>query len=125
MVIKRQVFVALFLILLWPWLAGGQEFKKWEAKTTELKQWLDLVGSDNYRFWMRLDSNRRPHRLYVGEGFHKADYSTKEQFVEIFSHYLAGHPEKYMLIDIFDAVSGNPVGEFGWGGFKLYPNSNP
>lgn len=121
--IKRQVLNVLFLILLWPWLASGQEFKKWEAKTTELKQWLDLVRSDNYRFWMRLDSNRRPHRLYVGEGFHKADYDTKEQFVEIFSHYLAGHPEKYMLIDIFDAVSGNPVGEFGWGGFKLYQNS--
>lgn len=125
MAMKRQVFVALFLILLGPWLAGGQEFKKWEAKTTEFKQWLELVRSDNYRFWVTLDSKSRPHRLYVGEGFYKADDLLKEEFVDTFSRYLAGHPEKFMLIDIFDAASGKQIGEFGWGGYKLYPNSNP
>ncbi len=117
---KRQALSALLLILLLPWVARGQEFKKWEAKIAEYQQWLDLVRSDGYRFWIRLDSGRRPHRLYVGEGFHKADYPAKEEFVEIFSSYLAGHPEKFMLIDIFDAVTGKPIGEFGWGGFKLY-----
>jgi hypothetical protein len=38
-----------------------------------------------------------------------------------YSRYLAGHPEKFMLIDIFDAASEKQIGEFGWGGFKLYP----
>jgi hypothetical protein len=46
----------------------------------------------------------------------------KERFVETFSHTVAGHPEKYMLLDIFDSVTGRAIGEFGWGGFKLYPN---
>jgi hypothetical protein len=26
-----------------------------------------------------------------------------------------------MLIDLFDAVTNMPVGEYGFGGFKLYP----
>lgn len=120
--LKREVLNVLLLLLLLPWVASGQEFKKWEAKITEYKQWLDLVGSNGSGFWLRLDSSHRPHRLYVGEGFDKADYQEKEQFVEIFSHYLAGHPEKFMLIDIFDGATGAPIGEFGWGGFKLYPD---
>ena len=41
--------------------------------------------------------------------------------MDTFSNYLAGHPEKFMLIDIFDAQSNQPVGEYGFGGFKLYP----
>lgn len=123
MKLRRQVLNAIFLMLLLPWAASGQDFKKWEAKITEYKQWLDLVGSGGYRFWLRLDSGSRPHRLYVGEGFHKADDHLKEEFVDTFSRYLAGHPEKFMLIDIFDAASGRQIGEFGWGGFKLYQNS--
>jgi hypothetical protein len=99
----------------------SEEFKKWEGLLAEYKGWLDSVGVKGYRFWIRLDGNHRPHRLYVGEGFDNADYNGKEQFVETFSRYLAGHPEKYMLIDLFDGATGVPVGEFGWGGFKLYP----
>ncbi|HEY1266932.1 MAG TPA: hypothetical protein VGH16_06725, partial [Candidatus Binatia bacterium] len=57
---------------------------------------------------------------YVGEGFTKADFEHQEQFVEVFSHYLAGHPDKYMLIDLYDARTGEAIGEFGWGGFKLF-----
>lgn len=113
---------SLVLLLLLPWGAGGQDFKKWEAQITEYKQWLDRVGLTGSRLWLRLDSSRRPHKLYVGEGFDRADYNLKEQFVEIFSHYLAGHPEKFALIDLFDEATGTPIGEFGWGGFRLYPN---
>jgi len=74
-------------------------------------------------FWVRLDARHRPHRLYLGEGFFRADARTQEQFVETYSSYLAGHPEKSMLIDLFDAATNNPVGEYGWGGFKLYSQS--
>ena len=118
--LKRKVVCLLFLGLLLPWSAEGQEFKKWEAEVREYKEWLGVLQSGSYRFWIRLDSNRRPHRLYVGEGFYEADSAFREAFVEIFSHTLAGHPEKYMLIDIFDAATEKPIGEYGWGGFKLY-----
>ena len=70
-----------------------------------------------------LDASRwkpRPHRLYLGEGFYRADFKSQERFVDTFSNYLAGHPEKFMLIDLFDAASNKPVGEYGFGGFKLY-----
>jgi len=56
----------------------------------------------------------------VGEGFEKADYNEKERFVEIFSRYLAGVPDKNMLIDIYDAASGKAIGEYGFGGFRLF-----
>lgn len=118
--LTRKVLLVLFLALLLPNVVDGQDFKKWEAKVREYQEWLGVLKSDGYRFWVRLDGNHRPHRLYVGEGFYEADDSFKEQFVEIFSHYLAGHPEKFMLIDIFDASTGKPIGEYGWGGFKLY-----
>jgi len=36
----------------------------------------------------------------------KANAVEQEEFVEIFSRFLAGHPEKNMLIDIFDASTG-------------------
>ena len=110
----------LLAAILWSAHAESQEFKIWEAKIAEYKGWLDSVGSRGSRFWLRLDSSRRPHRLYLGDGFHSADHKTKEEFVEIFSHSLAGHPQKFMLIDLFDADTGRAVGEFGWGGFKLY-----
>ena len=117
-----RVIAVLSLLLLLPWGAGAQDFKKWEAQIAQYKHWLDVVGLAGSRFWLRLDSSRRPHRVYVGEGFDKADYKLKEEFVEVFSHYLAGHPEKFALIDLFDGATGAPIGEFGWGGFKLYPN---
>ncbi len=107
-------------VLLWPLLADGQEYKKWEGKIAEYKTWLDSVGSDGSRLWIKLDSSIRPHRLYVGEVFHKSGYNQQRQLIETFSHYLAGHPEKYMLVDIYDADTGKHIGEFGWGGFKLY-----
>lgn len=119
---KLRLLTALFLWLLLPWPASGQDFKKLEAQVSEYKNWLDVVGLTGSRFWLRLDSSRRPHKLYVGEGFDKADYKVKEYFVEVFSHYLAGHPEKFALIDLFNGATGAAIGEFGWGGFKLYPN---
>ena len=125
MKIASRVLAVFFLLLLLPVGASGQDFKKWEAQISEYKQWLDVVGLAGSRFWLRLDSSRRPHKLYVGEGFDKADYKVKEEFVEIFSHYLAGHPDKFALVDLFDGASGAAIGEFGWGGFKLYPSYRP
>ena len=110
----------LLAAILWSAQAESQDFKIWEAKIAEYKGWLDSVGVRGSRFWLRLDSSRRPHRLYVGDGFYSVDHKTKEEFIEIFSLSLAGHPEKFMLIDLFDADTGRAVGEFGWGGFKLY-----
>ena len=112
--------------LLFPVFAHSENFnfKEIEAKISDYKKWLDQVGSHGSRFWLRLDSTKRPHRLYVGEGFAHANYAEKENFVEIFSRFLAGHPEKNMLIDIFDAKTGKAVGEYGFGGFKLYQTSS-
>lgn len=98
----------------------GQDFKKWEAQTAEHKQWLDARGPQGSGYWVRLDAKPRPHRLYVGEGFFRTDPKSQERFVEVYSSYLAGHPEKFMLIDLYDAKTNRPVGEFGWAGFKLY-----
>ena len=95
-------------------------FKEIEARVLEYRKWLDKVGSNGTRYWVRLDSSKRPHRLYVGDGFMQADATDKEEFVEIFSRFLAGHPEKNMLIDIFDANTGKPIGEYGFGGFRLF-----
>jgi len=116
---KRRVWIAFLLALALPCLAGAQDFKKWEARIAEYGQWLDAVRG--HGFWLKVDSSRRPHRLYVGEGFYRADPQIKEQFIDIFSSYLAGHPEKFALIDLYDASTGDHIGEFGWGGFKLYP----
>jgi hypothetical protein len=115
------IFVSLF-----PGFAAAQTvqqkeiIKENDAKIAEYKKWLDQVGSKGLRYWLRLDSNHRPHRLYVGDGFERAEYREKERFVEIFSRYLAGVPDKNMLIDIFDASTGKAVGEYGFGGFKLF-----
>ena len=112
--------------LLFPAFAIAEitNFKEIEARISEYGKWLDRVGSHGSRFWVRLDSTKRPHRLYVGEGFTRADYADKEHFVEIFSRFLAGHPEKNMLIDIYDAKTGKAVGEYGFGGFKLFHASS-
>jgi hypothetical protein len=103
--------------------AFGDEFTDRATKIAEHKKWLDSLGSSGSRYWVRLDSHQRPHRLYVSDGFYRADVKSQEQFVDTFSHYLAGHPEKFMLIDLFDENTKKPVGEFGWGGFKLYPKT--
>lgn len=103
--------------------AIGDEFTERAAQIAESKKWLDTLGSDGSRFWISLDSARRPHKLYVGEPFYRADPEAQEHFVETFSHYLAGHPDKFMLIDLYDEATKAPVGEFGWGGFKMYPSA--
>lgn len=119
----KIVIFCLVSALLFPAFVFAQKasrFKEIEAKIQEYRKWLDQVGSHGSRFWVRLDSTKRPHRLYVGEGFKHADYTAKEHFIEIFSRFLAGHPEKHMLIDIYDAKTGKAVGEYGFGGFKLF-----
>ena len=124
----RQIVFSMMLALalLAPQAAWSQgAFKEIEARVAEYKKWLDQVGSNGSRYWVRLDSSKRPHRLFVAEGFIGADSREKEQFIEIFSRYLAGHPEKNMLIDIYDAGSGKAIGEYGFGGFKLFGTSVP
>lgn len=114
--------IVLLLALSFPALssAEGLTFKEIQSRISQYKMWLDQLGSSGQHYWIRLDSSKRPHRLFVGEGFFRADLSRKEEFIEIFSRYLAGHPEKNMLIDIFDASSGRAIGEYGFGGFKLF-----
>jgi hypothetical protein len=113
--------------LLFPVLSSAQSFsfREIEARIAEYKNWLDQLGSTGSRYWTRLDSTKRPHRLYVAEGFVQATTSEKEQFIEIFSRYLAGHPEKNMLIDIFDGSNGKVIGEYGFGGFRLFAVAVP
>ena len=114
-------FTLLFLTGVFaPLSAAGNEFKQREAKITQFKKWLDTLGPQGSRYWTRLDARRRPHRLYVGEDFYRADLQSQERFVDTFSNYLAGHPEKFMLIDLFDSDTNKPIGEYGFGGFKLY-----
>jgi hypothetical protein len=120
-----RAFVAAFLLL---FLAGlfqspslrGNEFKAREAKIAQYRKWLDTLGPQGSQYWKRLDASRRPHRLYLGESFYQADFQSQEHFVDTFSNYLAGHPEKFMLIDLFDADTSKAIGEYGFGGFKLY-----
>jgi hypothetical protein len=118
---KLQVAV-LASALLFPAVAFTQSvnFKEIEAKVSEYRKWLDQVGSNGSRYWVRLDSTKRPHRLYIGEGFIRANSSEQENFIEIFSRFLAGHPEKNMLIDIYDPSNGKWIGEYGFGGFRLF-----
>lgn len=120
MKIIAVILLALSMSLLQRTPASGEDFKKREAQIAEYKKWLDSLGPKGSRYWVRLDAQHRPHRLYLGEGFYRADFQSQEHFVDTFSNYLAGHPEKFMLIDLFDGATNKPVGEFGWGGFKLY-----
>lgn len=103
--------------------AAADEFTLRAAQIADSKKWLDSLGSGGSRYWIRLDSERRPHKLYVGEAFYRADPQAQERFVDTFSHYLAGHPDKFMLIDLYDEATKAPIGEFGWGGFKMYPRA--
>jgi hypothetical protein len=93
-----------------------------QARISEYRKWLDQVGNNGSHYWVRLDSTKRPHRLFIGEGFMNANAQEKEQFIEIFSRFLAGHPEKNMLIDIYDPTTSKWIGEYGFGGFRLFPN---
>jgi hypothetical protein len=114
-------FLLLFVAALFePLSVRGDEFKEREVKIAQYKKWLDTLGPKGSHYWTRLDAKHRPHRLYLGEGFFHADLQSQERFVDTFSNYLAGHPEKFMLIDLFDADTDKLVGEYGFGGFKLY-----
>ena len=120
----KKIIIVLFMIL-WTGViqtrpAHANEFTEREAKIAQYKKWLDTLGPQGSQYWVRLEARPRPHRLYLGEGFYRADYQSQERFVDTFSNYLAGHPEKFMLIDLFDASTNKPVGEYGFGGFKLY-----
>ena len=119
---RKAVTFALVFVVLFPAisLAEALTFKEIQSRVSEYKTWLDKLGANGSHYWIRLDSTKRPHRLYVGEGFMHADFTHKEEFIEVFSRYLAGHPEKNMLIDIYDASSGKEIGEYGFGGFKLF-----
>ena len=118
----KAVITALLFALLFPAIssAEGLTFREIQSRISQYKMWLDQLNSNGQHYWIRLDSSKRPHRLYVGEGFLHADFNHKEEFIEIFSRYLAGHPEKNMLIDIYDATNGRAIGEYGFGGFKLF-----
>jgi hypothetical protein len=127
---SMKKFVLVLLMSLWtgieqPRPAWGSEFKARETKIAQYKRWLDTVGPKGSQYWVRLDARKRPHRLYLGEGFYRADHQSQERFVDTFSSYLAGHPEKFMLIDLIDADTNKWVGEYGFGGFKLYPKPAP
>jgi len=97
-----------------------QDFKRWKAEVASYKVWLDKRGANGTRVWMRIDSTRRPHKLYVAEGFYEMTQPERIEFIEMWSRYLAGHPKKYALLDIYDATTQKHIGEFGWGGYKLY-----
>ena len=119
--------IVLAFVLLFPVvsLAQSLSFKEIQARVSEYKVWLDKLGSNGSHYWLRLDGTKRPHRLYVGQGFMQATTGEKEEFIEIFSRYLAGHPEKNMLIDIYDESTGKAIGEYGFGGFRLYTVTVP
>ena len=71
-----KTLTALFLAsaFLFPAFAGAQvaNFKEIDAKVREFRSVLDQAGVNGTRFWTRLDSSKRPHRLFVGEAFMKA-----------------------------------------------------
>ena len=101
-------------------------YKAIDAQIADYRKWLDQLGANGLKYWVRLDSTKRPHRLYIGDGFMHATYPEQENFMEIFSRFLAGHPEKNMLIDIYDPGSNKMIGEYGFGGYKLFqPASAP
>jgi hypothetical protein len=120
--LERVAMLILASALCFPAAAGAQSvnFKEIQARIAEYRKWLDQAGTNGTRYWLRLDSSKRPHRLYVGDAFLQATHDDQENFIEIFSRFLAGHPEKNMLIDIYDSSSGKWIGEYGFGGFRLF-----
>jgi hypothetical protein len=124
-ILQKACTLILALALLVPPLAAAQsptakDFRQTEATLAEYKAWLDQLGVNGAQYWLRIDSDRRPHQLFVGEGFMSANPTEQERFIEIFSRYLAGHPERSMLIDIYDAATGKMIGEYGFAGFNLF-----
>src|ERR1044072_8697327 len=95
----KITLLALAFALLFPVVSAAQSlsFKEIDARVSEYRKWLDKEGSNCSRYWVRLDSTKRPRRLCVDDGFVRASAIEKEEFVEIFSRFLAGHPEKNML----------------------------
>src|SRR5262245_65465538 len=100
--------------------AQAPDLRDIQTRISWYRAWLDQAGASGSRFWVRLDSSKRPHRLFVGESFLSAETDAHEEFIEIFSRYLAGHPDKNMLIDIYSAANGKLIGEYGFGGFRLF-----
>jgi len=90
----------------------------------EHKQWFNTLGPQGVQVWIKVDTQRQPYRLYLGDEFFRADFDTQKWFVEFFSSYLAGHPDKSVIVDLFDAATKRLVGEYGWSGFKLYAEAN-
>lgn len=116
----KILFLVAALFISSPAAAQATDFKEIQERIAEYRLWLEQAGSSGTRFWLRLDSSKRPHRLYIGEGFLRADSETQENFIEIFSHFLAGHPDKNMLIDIYNPANNKWIGEYGFGGFRLF-----
>jgi len=117
------LFLAFAFLFSGPAWAQTPDLKDIQTRISWYRPWLDQAGSTGSRFWLRLDSSKRPHRLFVGDGFLHAQSDAQEEFIEVFSHYLAGHPDKNMLIDIYDGDSGKWIGEYGFGGFRLFEAS--
>jgi hypothetical protein len=117
----KAIFLASAFLFTAPgWAQTADILKDIQTRISWYRSWLDQAGSSGSRFWLRLDSSKRPHRLFVGENFLLAESDAQEEFVEIFSRYLAGHPDKNMLIDIYSAESGKLIGEYGFGGFRMF-----
>lgn len=114
------LFLASFFFIGGEAWSQSPEIKDIKTRISWYRSWLEKTGSKGTRLWLRLDSSKRPHRLYVSDGFVHAQSDTQEELIEIFSRYLAGHPDKNMLIDIYSVESGKMIGEYGFGGFRLF-----
>ena len=120
----KVLFLAFAFVFTGPAWGQSPDLKDIQTRISWYRAWLDQAGSSGSRFWIRLDSSKRPHRLFVGDGFLHAEADAQEEFIEIFSRYLAGHPDKNMLIDIYDADTSKWIGEYGFGGFRLFDASH-
>jgi hypothetical protein len=114
------LFLASAFLFAGPAWAQAPDLRDIQTRISWYRAWLDQAGASGSRFWVRLDSSKRPHRLYVGANFMSAETDAQEELIEIFSRYLAGHPDKNMLIDIYSEANGKLIGEYGFGGFRLF-----
>src|SRR5437016_4187902 len=89
-----RVIAVIFLFLAFGMLHAtptvADEFKKREAQMAQYKNWLDTLGPSGSKYWIRIDAKHRPHRLYLGDGFYRADFKSQERFVDTYSNYLSG-----------------------------------